>query len=204
MRRASPSRVLCLRSHVGGIMLVAGLGLGLGCAPEAEPEPEIPALAACEQVADWDAAHAEFEREVLDQINLRRANGGKCGGAGEFPPAAEPLRMNPALRCAARRHTQAMVEADLVAHEIPEGESFRERAAAAEYAGEAVAQSIAAGHRDPTRVVATWMSNDRNCANLLHPDATELGVGYRPGRPPGEADGTAYDHYWTAVFGVGE
>lgn len=201
MRRASPSLTLRLRSIAVGS--VAGFG-ALGCAPEPEPEPEVPAIAACEEVADWDAAHAAFEQEVLEQINARRGSGGDCGGAGEFLTPAEPLHMNPALRCAARRHTLAMVEADLVEHEIPEGETYSERADAAEYAGEAVAQSIAAGSRDPATVVATWMSHDGNCANLLDPDATELGVGYHPGRAPGEPEGTAYEHYWTAVFGVSE
>jgi uncharacterized protein YkwD len=167
----------------------------LACASEPEPEPEVPAIAYCEPVASWDAADAAFEREVVEHINAQRAKGVRCGNAGDFGPYP-PLQMHPALRCAARMHTQAMIEADTFAATSPDGETYADRAALAEYAGEALAQTIAGGHRDPARVVASWMSNDQHCARLMLAEADEVGVGYRP------AEGVTHAHYWTVVLGA--
>jgi uncharacterized protein YkwD len=166
----------------------------LACSEPSDPPPEVPDIAYCEDVASWDRAHAEFEREVLELINERRLEGASCEGGGEFS-SAEPLTMNPALRCAARKHTLAMIAGDYFDNVSPEDETFEDRATLAEYEGEPLAQSIAAGHHDPAQVVATLMNNDGNCANLMNPEATELGVGYAP------ASEVMYSEYWTLVFG---
>lgn len=175
--------------------LALAAALLCACSEPAEPAPEVPAIDYCDDVASWDPAHAEFEREVLELVNQRRAEGADCEGGGEFWTPRDPLTMHPALRCAARKHTLAMIAGDYVEHESPDAEDFVDRAELAEYDGEPIAQSIAAGQRDPERVVDTWMSNDGNCANLMREDATELGVGYSP------AEGVTYSHYWTLVFG---
>lgn len=169
-----------------------------GCSEPEEPPPEVPAIAYCDAVASWDPAHAQFEREVLELVNARRAQGTDCGSKGDFSSPREPLTMHPSLRCAARKHTLAMIAGDFVEHETPAGETFQSRAVAAEYPGEPLAQSVAGGSRDPAALVGTWMSHDGNCANLMNEDATEIGVGYSP------ASGVGYAHYWTAVFGRGE
>jgi uncharacterized protein YkwD len=175
--------------------LLAAALLLCACTRPDEPTPEVPAIAYCEDVASWDPAHAAFEREVLERVNSRRAEGADCGSGGNFSSPREPLTMNPALRCAARKHTLAMIAGDFVEHETPEGETFLDRVARAEYEGTPLAQIIAGGSRDPERVVGTWMSNDGNCAKLMNEDATELGVGYSP------ASEVSYEHYWTAVLG---
>jgi uncharacterized protein YkwD len=175
--------------------LPLALAAALACSEPADPAPEVPAVAYCEEVASWDPDDAAFEREVLELVNQRRAEGADCEGGGEFWIPSDPLTMHPALRCAARKHSLAMIAGDYFEHESPDGEDFQARAAAAEYDGEPLAQSIAAGHRDPAQVVATLMSNDGNCANLMNPEATELGVGYLP------ASDVSYSHYWTLVFG---
>ncbi len=175
-------------------LVVAAL-LACACSEPEEPGPEVPDIGYCEEVASWDPAHAAFEREVLELVNERRAEGGSCDGGDSALGPAPALRMDPALRCAARKHTLGMISRDEFDHEGPEGETYVERSTLAEYAGEPLAQSIAAGLREPAQAVATWMSHDGNCANLLDPDATELGVGYLP------AEGVSYSHYWTLVFG---
>ena len=176
------------------LALVAVFSFG-GCSPdEPDPEPEVPDLAYCDAVASWAPDAAAFEREVLEQINEARALGGSCGGDEDLP-ASEPLSMAPALRCAARKHTLGMIDGDYFAHASPDGETYIERVALAEYAGEPLGESIAGGSPDPTKVVTTWLNHDGNCATLLNPEATELGVGYLP------ASGVTYEHYWTVVFG---
>jgi uncharacterized protein YkwD len=174
--------------------LAVAAALLCACSESPEPDPEVPAIAYCEPVSSWNPADAQFEQEVLELINRRRAEGADCGSGGTFA-SREPLRMDPALRCAARKHTLAMIAGDYVKHETPEGESFQDRAAQAEYEGTALAQTIAGGSRDPARVVGTWMSHDGNCATLMNDVATKLGVGYAP------ASEVSYAHYWTAVFG---
>ncbi|HLT39130.1 MAG TPA: CAP domain-containing protein, partial [Enhygromyxa sp.] len=142
------------------LRLALVLALAAGCSEPEQPVPEVPAIDECADVASWDAAWAEFEREVLEQINERRTEGADCESGGEFLTPSEPLTMHPALRCAARKHTLAMIAGDYVEHENPDGQTFQDRVALAEYEGEPLAQSIAAGQRDPERVVATLMSND--------------------------------------------
>jgi uncharacterized protein YkwD len=167
----------------------------LACSEPSDPPPEVPDIGYCEEVASWDPAHAEFEREVLELVNQRRSEGGSCEGAGDFSTPADPLTMNAALRCAARKHTLAMIAGNYFDHLSPEGQTFQERAMLAEYEGEPLAESIAAGLHEPEQVVTTLMNNDGNCANLMNPDATELGVGYMP------ASEAMYSEYWTLVFG---
>lgn len=164
------------------------------CTDDPEPGPEVPANEYCDSVADWDPGHAAFEREVLELVNEQRAQGGKCGGDEEFSPSGA-LIMNPALRCAARKHTADMIARDYFDFEDPDGQGFAERAELAGYDAEPVGQVIAAGPREPAQVVATWMSNDGNCAVLMNPEQNELGVGYLP------AEDSTYSHYWTQVFG---
>jgi len=169
------------------------------CTNDPDPTPaEVPAIAYCEDVADWEPDHAAFEREVLELVNLRRAKGAACGGSGEFE-ASEPLTMNAALRCAARKHTAEMIAQDMVAHEFDHEDgdepAFALRAALAEYPGEPLGQTIAGGQRDPSQVVGAWMSNDGNCATIMNTQAEELGAGYLP------ASEATYSHYWTLVVG---
>ena len=169
--------------------------LPCACSEPSEPAAEVPANAYCDAVESWDPAHAAFEREVLELVNQRRAEGADCESGGEFWSPSDPLTMHPALRCAARKHTLAMIAGDYFEHASPDGETHEDRTTAAEYDGQPLAQSIAGGQREPAQVVATLMSNDGNCANLMNPEATELGVGYQP------ASEVSYSHYWTLVFG---
>lgn len=180
------------------VPVLAAAALCCACTESPEPGPEVPAIAYCEEVASWDAAHAAFEREVLERINERRAEGADCVSGGEFLSPSEPLFMQPALRCAARKYTLEMIAGDFFDPASPEGETYVDRTTLAEYDGEPLAQSIAAGQADPAQVVATWMNNDGNCANLMNPEATQIGVGYLP------ASDVTYSHYWTLVFGQGE
>lgn len=186
MRRAS----LALVSFV-----LVSLVLACGCSDSPEPAPEVPAIAYCDDARAWEGAHAAFEREVVELVNERRLEGADCVSGGEFYTPSDPLVMDPALRCAARMHTLAMIAGDYFETQSPDGETYVDRVEQAEYDGSPLAQSIAAGQSTPESVVATLMSNDGNCANLMDPEATQIGVGYRP------ASDVGYSHYWTLVFG---
>jgi uncharacterized protein YkwD len=187
---------------VAGRSLVLGSSLAwmagmicMACAPEEEPPkpPEVPEVEYCDAVRDWDPAWSAFEDEVLVQLNEQRAAGAMCGDEA-FDPA-EPLRMDPALRCAARKHALDMGEQDYFSNLDPEDVDFFARAAAAGYAGLAVEQNIGASHSTPEQLVEAVMDHSELCTHVMTPDADEFGMGYL------EYEGATYPSYWAQTFG---
>lgn len=148
--------------------------------------PQIPQGGYCAAVDDWDAASAQFEQEVLDLLNERRAAAADCGIYGSFPPAA-PLVMNGALRCAARNHSLDMATRGFFNHVNPDGDNPGARIAASGYSPSGWGENIAAGYPTPEAVVEGWMNSDGHCSNMMSDDFTEVGVGHN-------------GLYWTLVF----
>jgi uncharacterized protein YkwD len=176
------------------LALTAGLAI-CACVPEDEPPPpEVPPdVEYCAPVRDWDPEWSALEAEVLVLINEHRAAGAECGN-DSFAPA-EPLSMNPALRCAARIHALDMGARDFFSNLDPDGLGVSDRAVAAGYEGTAVSQNIGANHSTAAQLVEATMGSTGLCAHLMDPEAEELGVGFRP------ASGASYASYWTQVFG---
>jgi uncharacterized protein YkwD len=160
-------------------------------------EPEVPTdVAYCADVVEWDEEWSDFEREVLERVNLYRESGTTCG-AVEFA-AAEPLVMNESLRCAARVHARDMGIRDYVMHTNPDGAGFADRAAEAEYDAMAVGENLATGVLTPADVVTAWMGREDDCTIIMEPTANELGVGYYA------TDEATFGSYWVMVSGVRE
>ncbi len=157
------------------------------------PSDEVPDNAYCSGVADWSDAHTQLENQILEIVNQRRAAGANCGSAGSFGPAG-PLTMAPALRCAARVHSQDMVDRNFFDHTNPSGESPFQRMAEAGYNYSTAGENIAAGNSTAAATMDQWMNSDGHCGNIMNPAFTELGVGYYPGGQ--------YGHMWTQVFGT--
>ena len=145
----------------------------------------------CAPVANWPSEQALLEEEVLRLTNEVRAAGANCGSEGVFGPAP-PLTMDPALRCAARRHTRDMIDRDYFDHVSPEGEHPWDRLDAAGYSWRAVGENIASGQREPESVVQGWLRSDGHCANIMSEEFADTGVG-------AALDGTS--PHWTQVFG---
>ncbi|MCO6436623.1 MAG: CAP domain-containing protein [Phycisphaerae bacterium] len=152
-------------------------------------DADVPDIAYCDGVADWEPDFATFEEEVLSLVNERRAAGADCGSAGTFEPAA-PLTMNAALRCAARLHSLDMATRGFFDHTNPDGDGPAERIAPTGYQPRTWGENIAYGYATPEQVVAGWMGSDGHCANIMRSSFTEIGVGYEPGQ------------HWTQVFGA--
>lgn len=148
----------------------------------------------CDSVRDWDPALAQLEEQVLVAINERRAAGAMCGN--DSFEAAEPLIMEPALRCAARIHAADMGEQDYFTNLDPEGLGHADWAAMAEYDGTVLNQNIGARQSTAEQVVAAIMGSSGLCAHLMDPLATEVGIGQGP-----DTD-AEYVRYWTQVFGM--
>lgn len=168
----------------------------IACAPDEEPEPEppeVPELEYCDAVRDWDPAWSAFEDEVLVRLNEQRAAGATCDDQ-VFEPG-EPLRMDPALRCAARKHALDMAEQDYFSNLDDEKLDFHARADAAGYAGTAIEQNIGAAHSTPEQLVTAVMDHTELCMHVMTPEVDEVGVGYLV------YEGATYPNYWAQVFG---
>lgn len=167
----------------------------MACTPDdEEPKPpEVPEVEYCDAVRDWDPAWSAFEDEVLVLLNEQRAAGVTCGEEA-FDPA-EPLRMDPALRCSARKHALDMAEQDYFSNLDAEDLDFHARAEAAGYAGMALEQNIGAEHSTPEQLVTAVMHHTELCVHVMTPEADEFGMGYL------EYEGASYPTYWTQVFG---
>lgn len=166
----------------------------MACVADEEPElPEVPEVQYCDAVRDWDPAWSAFEDEVLVLLNERRAEGAMCGD--EVLDPAGPLRMDPALRCAARKHALDMGEQDYFSNIDPDELDFHARAEAAGYAGMALEQNIGASHSTPEQLVTAIMDHVDLCVHVMTAEADELGMGYL------EFEGASYPSYWSQVFG---
>jgi len=158
------------------------------------PPVDVPDNAHCADVADWSPEWAQLEQDVLTIVNQVRSQGANCGTKGAFA-ATGPLTMNPALRCAARKHSADMAARNFFDHVNPDGEAFTERMAKAGYGGYSTAgENIAAGSPDAQGTMSQWMGSDGHCANIMNPDFKDIGVGY--------STGGQYGHLWTQVFGA--
>ncbi len=170
------------------------LVLAILACPSGSNEPEVPTdVAYCADVVDWDDEWSDYEKEVLERVNLYREAGTMCG-ALPFE-AAEPLVMNESLRCAARVHALDMATRDYVMHVTPEGAGFADRAAEAEYGETAVGENLATGLLTPEDVVVAWMGREDDCTIIMAPETEELGVGYYA------TDEATFGTYWVMVFG---
>lgn len=174
----------------------AALGLGLwilaagasACADEETIDDSVPQNEFCMDVADWNGDWLEFENEVLRLTNQARTTGVTCGN--ESRPAVDELEMAPALRCAARVHSQDMATRGYFSHDTPEGVSPFERMNMAGYEYSAAGENIASGYQTPQDVVQGWLDSPGHCNNMMNGGFTEIGVGYH-------GEGVM----WTQVFG---
>ncbi len=112
----------------------------------------------------------------------------------------KPLSDCRSLARAARVHSAEMRDRDRVGHDSSAGTSLLERACGAGFgracrSGESVAETVAAGQQDASRVLAAWLASPRHRRIVLDPDLTLAGAGY--------ARGGRLDRYWTVIFASG-
>ena len=98
------------------------------------------------------------------------------------------LSANARLMRAAQVHAEQMARARQQAHVLPNAVYPRaeDRLAAAGYRWQSYGENLALGQASPAEAVRSWMHSRGHRSNIVHPDFTELGVGYavdRAGRP---------------------
>ena len=139
-----------------------------------------------------------FDREILKLVNNERANAG-----------LDSLSIDSQLDLAADLHTDEMVQADKMSHQLPGEASLGDRVSDTGYNWNNIAENIAAGSATPEEVMYHedwgWMNSPGHRKNILNADFTHLGVGYGKAGDDrvyddGNTRGKDYDIYWTQVF----
>jgi uncharacterized protein YkwD len=125
----------------------------------------------------------EDEQAVLDLTNAARAAAEK-----KLPP----LKANPKLMEAARKHAANMAAQDKMEH-VLDDKSPADRLKAAGYKYRVFGENIAWGAKGPKDVVAGWMDSEPHRENILKPEYTEIGVAV--------ARNAKGEPYWVQVFG---
>jgi uncharacterized protein YkwD len=107
-----------------------------------------------------------------------------------------PLAPDPRLAAAAETYAARMAALDFFGHTGPDGSRMRGRNEAQGYVGwRVMGENLAGGQATPERVVQRWMASPGHRANVLAPDACQVGVGYAYGNR------STYKHYWVMEVG---
>jgi uncharacterized protein YkwD len=157
------------------------------------PAPDAAGGIDCRNAASWPADWVAFEDAVLVLVNQHRAAGARCGTTQK--PAVGPVRMDAALRQAARCHSLDMAVNGYFSHDSQDGRSPWDRIDDAGYTAGATGENIAAGQRDAAAAMQSWITSEGHCNNIMASGSNETGIGYafQPGSP--------YGAYWTETFG---
>ena len=150
--------------------------------PSPSPSPAPPAAHTC--------GLSNFQSQMLQLVNARRAAGASCGSRGSFAPAAA-LAWNTRLTDAAYGHSRDMADNNYFSHTSLDGRTLGQRVTAAGYSWSALGENIAGGPSTVQQVVDGWMASDGHCANIMNANFTEIGVACA-----GNAS-SQWGRYWT-------
>ena len=152
------------------------------CAPRANrtaPQPQA------------GTANPDEAQRVIALVNEARQTARNCGASGYG--AAAPLRWNPTLAAPALSHAQDMDTRRFFNHTGSDGSDVSVRVSRTGYSWSLVGENLAyssPGFYTPESVVEGWLASPGHCANLMHPDFTEIAVVKYSG---------TYD-FWVQVF----
>lgn len=119
-----------------------------------------------------------YAQRVLDLVNIERRKAG-----------VKPLALSDELMRAAAVRSQEIIK--VFSHTRPDGTPFT---SIVSRHGRRIGENIAGGYQTPEDVVDGWMHSEGHRKNILHPDFTELGVGYA------YEENSQYKHYWVQIF----
>ena len=119
-----------------------------------------------------------YAQRVLDLVNIERRKAG-----------VKPLVLSDELMRAAVVRSQEIIK--VFSHTRTDGTSFT---SIVSRHGRRIGENIAGGYQTPEEVVDGWMHSEGHRKNILHPDFTELGVGYA------YEENSQYKYYWVQIF----
>jgi hypothetical protein len=140
----------------------------------------------CDRVTSWPEEWEGLENGAWNLVNELRETGVNCSGE-PVVPSPPLLNLVPALRCAARLHSEDMVVRDFFAHVNEDGVDYPERIAQTGYSapvyGESIAQSNEGfggfGGQVPWSLFQELRAEE--CENLVDPRFDSVGIGYYEG-----------------------
>ena len=135
-----------------------------------------------------DDTKAELKLTADEEAVIELTNAERKKAEKELPP----LKMNPRLMEAARKHAENMAAQDKLAHKLDDKEPS-DRTKAAGYKSSFVGENIAWNQKSPKDVVKAWMDSEGHRENILHAEYTEIGVAV--------AKNKKREPYWVQVFG---
>lgn len=125
----------------------------------------------------------KFDRRILELTNEERAKAG-----------LDSLSIDIQLDLAADLHTDEMLQAGYMSHQLPGEAILGERISATGYDWATASENIALNSYEPEEaaeyVVEEWMNSPGHRANILNSEFTHLGVGYG-----NDSDSEALDNY---------
>ena len=124
-------------------------------------------------------------QRVVDLTNEARRNAG-----------LGPLSVSGALAAVAQEYSRVQASRSSISHTGPDGSRPQDRVSRGGYQWSYCSENLAAGFGSQDEVFASWMSNGGHRANILSPQAREIGVGHtwRGDDPAGFGD------YWVMVL----
>jgi uncharacterized protein YkwD len=151
--------------------------------------PDAPEFSGCGGINQL-VVNAEYEQQVVDLVNLERANRG-----------LPPYKRVTALDEAARYHSADLGQDNYFDHNTYDRVNGNlvyvcdTWTRIGKYYAGASGENIAAGYSTPQSVMNGWMNSTGHRNNILSTHSREIGVGYA------NQSGSDYYHYWTQDFG---
>jgi uncharacterized protein YkwD len=134
----------------------------------------------------------DFQADLLRQVNAARAAGRSCGST--VYTATAPLAWSARLFSAAEVHSRDMASNNYFSHTGLDGRGVSQRVTAAGYVWRAVGENIAAGQRDVSSVMNSWLGSEGHCRNIMNPAYQDVALACV------QQAGTSYGRYWTMVL----
>jgi uncharacterized protein YkwD len=107
-----------------------------------------------------------------------------------------PVQLSPQLESAALAHSKDLAQSDRISHYGSDGSDTWDRVRRAGYEARVTAENVGTGQRSLSEVFRGWQNSPDHDANLLLPDAEEMGIAMV------NEPGTQFKTFWTLVLGA--
>jgi len=125
------------------------------------------------------------QQSMLKEINAVRKKG--CSCSGKYFPPATALKIDQKLVSTASHHAMDMYQKKRLSHSGHYGLAMNVRLKHEGYKYQEASQNITGNSSSAKEALRFMMRNPKNCANIMRPDFTDVGVGNK-------------GHYWSQVF----